>query len=226
MNSSGAIPLQKHIPLQQAYEKKVAEQKSQLKNASRLYEKQFLNEMVRAMRKTVNIEGGVLKKSFAEKLYAGQLDDKYVDSWSKTGGVGLAKLIYNQLNEKYFNNSIPIPKAKGPMDINVNNNVALKTFNLEKADQKNSKTFHLEPENKTQKQDIKAPWPGKIDKSYKTEDGKSVIEIKHDENKIFSKLVFPGEILPLKTGEQVLAGQKVGEYNPGLGIMAWGVHQI
>ncbi len=244
---SKAIELQKPISLRdtRSYQEKLASQKKQLRGAAQMYEKQFLNEMVRAMRKTVNTRDGVIKKSYAEKLYESQLDDKYVDSWSKTGGIGLANLIYNQLNERYFSNTVPIAKPKGPMPLN-NKSHNVKTFSLENQSQnqihnqmnnklentlgnqktKSSKTYEIQPTDSSQLQEIKSPWKGKVEKNYKTPEGQSVLEVSHPENKLISKFVFPGEVLGLKSGDLLDAGQKMGNYNPELGTMAWNIQEI
>ena len=72
----------------------------QLKDVAALYEKQFLREMVKQMRSTVS-ESELMPTGFAEKYYREQLDHQYVESWGDTGGIGLGKMIYDQLLDRY-----------------------------------------------------------------------------------------------------------------------------
>src|SRR4051812_7776266 len=66
-----------------------------LREAAKLYEEQFLGEMVKAMRKTVS-ESDFLKPGMGEKIYRDQLDQQYVENWADQGGIGLADLIVEQ----------------------------------------------------------------------------------------------------------------------------------
>ncbi len=69
----------------------------QLQKAAKMYEQQFLQEMMQAMRKTV-VETN--ESSMAEKIYKDQLNDQYVEQWAENGGNGLADMIYKELKEK------------------------------------------------------------------------------------------------------------------------------
>lgn len=70
-----------------------------LMEVSRLYEKHFLRELVRAMRKTIP-ENDLTKPSFSEKMYKQKLDQEYVEKWGDQGGIGLAPIIYKNLKER------------------------------------------------------------------------------------------------------------------------------
>src|SRR3954466_11813599 len=74
----------------------------QLMDASKMYEHHFLQEMVKAMRSTVQ-ESDLNSGGIGDKIYKDQLDDKYVESWSDQGGIGLANMIYDDMMEKYIN---------------------------------------------------------------------------------------------------------------------------
>ena len=76
------------------------QQDKKLREVAELYEGQFLREMVKAMRGTVQ-ESGLVKVSQGEHIYREQLDQNYVDEWSKRGGLGFQEIIYKQLLEKY-----------------------------------------------------------------------------------------------------------------------------
>lgn len=85
-------------------------QEKQMREAAGEYEKYFLNEMVKAMRSTVPEQDGLIKQNFAEKIYKENLDQEYVKNWSKAGGIGLADLIYEQLQQQVEG----IQNAQGP----------------------------------------------------------------------------------------------------------------
>lgn len=91
-------------------------QKKRLRQAAKMYESQFLNTMVAQMRKTVP-ESGLVKKSYAEKFFQNKLDQNYVEAWTNKGGIGLADLVYNQIEQKLFGKHQYMPRPKGPIDI-------------------------------------------------------------------------------------------------------------
>lgn len=71
-----------------------------LRDVAKMYEGQFLREMVKAMRGTVT-DSGFIKENQAEKIFREQLDQEYTDKWVDRGGLGFQDIIYNQLVEKY-----------------------------------------------------------------------------------------------------------------------------
>lgn len=87
----------------------------QLKKVSKMYEKQFLDEMMRAMRKTTT-GVGITEPSMAEKIYTDELYDQYTDKWADSGGNGLADQIYKELKEKILpsQHSRYLPTAPAP----------------------------------------------------------------------------------------------------------------
>ncbi|MCC6138234.1 MAG: rod-binding protein [Bdellovibrionaceae bacterium] len=70
-----------------------------LRKASKMYEQQFLQEMVRAMRKTVE-HSEITKPSMAEQIYQDEMYTQYAEKWVDGGGNGLADQIYTELKEK------------------------------------------------------------------------------------------------------------------------------
>ncbi len=97
----------------------VVNPESQLKNVAALYEKQFLREMVKQMRSTVS-ESSIIPTSFAEKYYREQLDHQYVEAWGDQGGIGLGKVIYDQLVSRYGEQlgiKVPQNRPKGPIPL-------------------------------------------------------------------------------------------------------------
>lgn len=96
-------------------------QEKQIREAAQSYEKYFLDQMVKAMRATVPKNEGLIQSNFAEDLYRENLDQEYVKNWTESGGVGLADLIYEQIQGQIEGlkqahkplESGPIPVEKG-----------------------------------------------------------------------------------------------------------------
>ena len=100
------------------------QQEQKLRDVSQLYEKQFLREMVKAMRGTVT-ESEFMKANQAEKIFKEQLDQEYVEKWGDHGGIGLAKLIHEQLLDKLgpaLGIKTPAERAQGPLLLKQNEN--------------------------------------------------------------------------------------------------------
>lgn len=95
----------------------------QVRDVAKLYEGQFLRELVRQMRGTVP-DSGLIEQSMGEKIYREELDNQYVESWVNEGGIGLADLIYDQILEKYGAQIKPAPpgsrEAPGAQNPSVN----------------------------------------------------------------------------------------------------------
>lgn len=70
----------------------------ELKKACQELESVFLNMMLSTMRKTIP-EGGLFEKSQASKTFESMLDEEYAKSLSKSGGIGLAKVLEKQLKK-------------------------------------------------------------------------------------------------------------------------------
>ncbi len=89
----------------------------QLQKAAKMYEQQFLEEMMNAMKKTVD-HSSVTKPSMAEKIYKDELYTQYAEKWVESGGNGLADMIYKELKEKIIPSqhsryvSSPVPPKK------------------------------------------------------------------------------------------------------------------
>jgi flagellar protein FlgJ len=69
----------------------------QLKNACSEFESLFVNYMMQQMRQTVP-ENGLFGKSQAEKIYTGMMDSEIAKSVSHGRGLGLAKVMYEQMS--------------------------------------------------------------------------------------------------------------------------------
>ena len=71
---------------------------SPLWRAAQGMEANFLKEMIRNMRKTVQ-ESPELANSKGYQVFRGMLDDHYAETTAKTQGIGLAELIVKQVME-------------------------------------------------------------------------------------------------------------------------------
>jgi flagellar protein FlgJ len=71
---------------------------SPLWQAAEGMEANFLKEMLRNMRKTVQ-EGPEMKNNQGFQIFRGMLDDHYAETAAKTQGIGLAEIIVNQVLE-------------------------------------------------------------------------------------------------------------------------------
>ena len=67
-----------------------------LQEASEQFESLLLNFMIREMRATVP-ESTLLPRSMAEEIFTGMLDEKIADDMAENGGIGLSRLIFDQL---------------------------------------------------------------------------------------------------------------------------------
>lgn len=81
-------------------EKQEQNRDESLKEVSRLYEKHFLRELVKAMRKTVP-ESSFTQASMGEKIYKQKLDEEYVEKWGEAGGLGLSDIIYTHIKDQF-----------------------------------------------------------------------------------------------------------------------------
>ena len=70
---------------------------NELLEASQQFEALMLNFMLREMRATVP-EGTLLPRSMAEDLFTGMLDERMVDEMARHGGIGIARMIFDQLH--------------------------------------------------------------------------------------------------------------------------------
>lgn len=61
------------------------------------FEKYFLKEMYKAMKKTVNYESFMNYGGQSEEIFSDMLEEEYIKKASDSGGIGLAKKLYEQL---------------------------------------------------------------------------------------------------------------------------------
>lgn len=69
---------------------------SKLKNASDQFEEFFVHYMMKEMRKSSS-QDNLLSGGEGEKVFQDMLDEKYAESATKNGGMGISNFLYNQL---------------------------------------------------------------------------------------------------------------------------------
>lgn len=68
-----------------------------LRESSRQFETLFVNEMFKAMRKTVP-DGGLFEKDMSTEMYQEMLDMETAKAATQGKGLGIAEAMYNQLS--------------------------------------------------------------------------------------------------------------------------------
>ncbi len=195
----------------------------QFKDVSKLYEKQFLREMVKAMRSTVH-ESGFIKQNQGEKIFREQLDQEHVEKWGDRGGIGMADMIYSQLIERYGEAAglkQRIDKIKGPISVEnraefqVNNQISSGkfpiTYEFERRSTENSTLLKLQN-----------PLAGRIAQNIKLSPDETLLEILHEDG-LQSRMVFRGQAPSLVQGQHLEQGQTVGLLSPEARSFFWSI---
>ncbi|MCX7978316.1 MAG: rod-binding protein [Bdellovibrionaceae bacterium] len=193
-----------------------------LREVSTLYEKQFLREMVKAMRATVG-EGGIIKPSHGERIFREQLDHEYVEQWGDRGGIGLADLIYEQLVERYGEKlglKPPEIRPSGPIPLTTKSHYTLRSFTP--PGKRDAVGFIVQRENSQGgAEPLVAPWSGEITRKVSMGLDEMVLEILHD-NGMRSHLGFRGTT-DRSIGEKLQAGDPIGILSPEQATYRWTV---
>ncbi|MCB0350804.1 MAG: rod-binding protein [Bdellovibrionales bacterium] len=224
------MKIQNTIPVHQSK----ADPDAKIREAAQMYEQHFLNEMTKSMRKTVE-HSKLSEPSMAEKIYSEQLDGQYVESWAKSGGVGLANIIYDQLQERFFNRGGAAPHPQGPVPINKGTSIKIDNGHSpglpievnQSTLPNNDVSFLYEWESSSDQKprEVSNPYDGKVLQTFKVEGDRSVVKLAH-ENGVTSTISFIGQTNGLRVGEELSAGQKLGllaSYAKGL---TWQVGQV
>lgn len=69
-----------------------------LKEACAQFETMFVHMLMKNMRNTI-VDGGFTEKSYAREMFEGMLDEELAKEVSKEQGIGISKLIYDQLSQ-------------------------------------------------------------------------------------------------------------------------------
>jgi flagellar protein FlgJ len=208
-------------------EVKRADQDAALKDAAKMYENHFLNEMVKSMRTTVGSEEGFIKPSFAEKIFTEQLDQQYVDGWSQKGGVGLADMIYTQIkdqmgaSEKHIQplkHMLPIAPKKDLNGVGTPDSIQMKALPPQ-GSAKMSYRFEV-PNPSSGGFEVQAPMPGKVTEATRLDQGWNLFKLDHGDG-LTSEMTFPGQSAAIGLGSDVQAGQRLGILDLKSPVVAW-----
>ena len=209
------------LPLRGKVDAKALDEK--LHEVAALYEEQFMREMVKAMRGTVP-EGGLVKVSQGEEIYREQLDQKYVNQWSKQGGVGLQDMIYKQLIDKYgpvMGLKKNLERPQGPLPLDAKSNFAPQFRQVDSSLQvqfKKSGAQQGYPEKLTN------PWAGQLLGVQEINPNEYVMQLAHDNGRT-SQLVFRGildsGLAQKPAGEPIAAGAYLGTLSPEAQNIFW-----
>ncbi len=208
-------------------------------DAARMYEKYFLNQMVKAMRSTVKYSD-LQKPTMGEEIYRDQLDDQYVDSWTNTGGIGLADMIHDELLGKAQMNKLrreAMKASKGktrtPMALTDRDVLAVRRLPSGggvAASLNNKSETVLVSLGKTTvarsdaPETVRSPWDAEI-VQIQANHGKVLIDLragsKNSEGRavqiVFDGVTFDGtggDAGSLRVGNQIKAGQVIGHLAP------------
>ncbi len=194
----------------------VSAAEKQLRDVASLYEKQFLREMLKQMRSTVT-ESELMPSSFGEKYYREQLDHQYVESWGDSGGIGLGKMIYDQLMDRYGERlgiRVPREKLKGPLPLKQQDQ-----WNGEIQEKNKAIQFTRKSEGDGKPVTVDCPWDGKWLGNFQLDNGLQAAKIQHDGVK--SLLVGNFQFGNHAVGDQVSAGEGLGTLAPNSKSFLW-----
>ncbi len=228
------MEIKKFQPLRQPLTPEQQDQK--LKDVAKLYEKQFLREIMKQMRATVT-EGGFMPANNAEKIFREQLDHEYVEKWGDRGGIGLADMIHQQLLER-LGPSLGIRpkmlKPQGPIKIEEKNNLK-NPLQIQDVMRTSAKKVEMKidlREVALRSPEITAPWSGVHLGTKQISSDEYVMEILHDHG-LKSQMVFRGQPMedlrpaqlssPPNSERQIGAGQRIGLLSPEAKSLFWTV---
>lgn len=190
-----------------------------MREASQMYEEQFLRHMVRAMRNSVD-HAKMTAPSMAEGIYREQLDDEYVQSWVKQGGVGFGEMIYQDLAEKFYPQMGIRHKPKEIRPMNLSDRFQGISRSLtEKAQKKHTFLLEMGPQ-KTEKSYLQLPWQGKLEKEFEMEDGQKVALFSHPSG-LKSTFVFQGKMEPGLLNKTLSEGENFAQLSPESQNLTW-----
>lgn len=194
---------------------------SKFREVSQMYEKQFLREMMKAMRSTVN-ESGLVKVNQGERIFREQLDNEYVEKWGDKGGIGLSDMIYEQLLFHY-GPKMPVQKPQGPVELSEKSN-----FTLNRGISPNSTAgnqsfeFSRKSTAATGLEKVVAPWSGLLKRKLDLGPDETFLEMWHD-NGLKSRFVLKGTAEQLKIGQNLQEGEGLGYLSPETKNFFWNV---
>lgn len=217
---------------------------------AKLYERQFLGEMFKAMRSTIKETD---TPSMAQGIYKDQLDSEYIDKWSEQGGIGLSNLIYDQIMERYFGQSPQgqALKKQGPVALTdrdvlkverMHNGTAQTVATMEKKpapqtraelpevgknevpsllDSQTALRLEVRPSPTGAPAKIQAPWDATVVRTAQIEGARKVVTLEHGPG-LRSTLVFEGAMnTDVAQGTKIAKGQTVGTLSADAKSFLW-----
>ena len=213
-----------HAQLEKAERQQAPPRNAKVDEVAKMYEKQFLREMFKAMRQTVKPADD---PSMAENIYRAQLDEQYVDAWGEQGGIGLSNIIYDQIMERYFGQGASQGLRKqGPVKLTDRDVVSVaRVKQTPAAGNQVPLQLEVKPSETGQPAKIQAPWDAKVLQTTKIEGGKQAITLEHGEG-LRSTLVFEGTpTAETKVGDSIAKGQTIGVLSPETKSFLWNLNQ-
>ena len=194
---------------------------SKFREVSQMYEKQFLREMMKSMRSTVN-ESGLVKVSQGEKIFREQLDNEYVEKWGDKGGIGLSDMIYEQLLFHY-GPKLPINKPQGPIGLTEKSNFVLNK-GIKPTSTETNQTFEYSRKTASGAgpEKVVAPWGGLLKQKLDLGPDETFLEMWHD-NGMKSRFVLKGNTESLAVGQKLQEGEGLGYLSPETKNFFWNV---
>lgn len=216
-------PISRDVPSEgltraQDRQAQVEKRDPRLDQVAKLYEKQFLREMVKAMRGTVSFSDAT-KPSMGESIYREQLDNEYVEVWGEQGGIGLSDMIYEELAAKFLPKKMELPK-KGPVPLSNRDLTRVAKMPTEQDNQVPLRV-EIKAEKDAPAAKVQAPWEGTV--LLKTSLGENSTVVLQHESGLKSTFVFKGTASPLEPGQKIAKGGTVGVLSPEMNSFFWNI---
>ncbi|NJL26087.1 MAG: hypothetical protein HC902_13585 [Calothrix sp. SM1_5_4] len=159
----------------------------------------------------------------AEKIFAEQLDNQYVDSWADKGGVGLADMIYTQIKEKYFGTAKrDFSQPRGALPIKVPQGAPSGGLHQDESDPVADGRAHGVPFRRAgpvwAEFQAQAPFAGAVVEAGPLGDGWNLVRLDHGRG-FHSEMTFPGRLTEMGQGLDVQPGQRLGVLDPGRPVL-------
>ena len=219
----------KPLPMQFKQRELPPDQDAKLRDVAKKYEKYFLKEMYKAMKKTVN-QNGYLKPSMGEKIYQDHLDQEYIEVWGNKGGIGLNQIIYKELKDKIlprlYGAPMKVPKSQlKPL------NAKPEVFPIsdpqpqkaEKASKEMSFRFDLGETKSAKITKVLTPLEGKVS-SLKKVSGSVIAKLDHG-NGLHSQIQFQGDPRLVESGKLLKKGDVLGHAQGPNRTLIWNIDE-
>lgn len=193
---------------------------AKLKQAAGLYEKQFLRQMVKAMRNSVS-HSAMTKPGMAENIYREQLDDKTVENWVDTGGTGFADMVYDELVNKFYPQLGTVkPKQIRPMGLSDRYEGISRSLTQPQSG-KHTFNIKLKAQDSSHTGLLNVPWKAKFEKEFDLGHGKTAAQFAHPESGLQSTIVFSGKVKPGLLNKTLDQGENFAQLSPESQSLTW-----